>query len=124
MKNKSLYKSFKCALEGIFVALKEERNTKIHFTAAVVVIILGALLRFSVEKLAILVLVCGLVVVSETFNTAIERIVDVIQPDYCPKAKIIKDISAGAVLLAAIIAVVVGVLIFGPVLIELYLRLL
>ena len=123
MKNKSLYQSFKCAFGGIFTAIREERNTKIHFAAALFVMVLGFLLGLSSVKLAILALTCGLVIACETINTAIERIVDMVKPEYDERAKKIKDISAGAVLSAAITAAFVGIIFFGPVIINFIIKL-
>jgi diacylglycerol kinase len=78
------------------------------------VVVLGLWLRLPADQWAILAATSGLVLVSEITNTVVEGIVDLICPDYHPLAKTVKDAMAGAVVLAAMIAVVVGLLILGP----------
>jgi diacylglycerol kinase len=79
-----------------------------------VVTVVGVWLRLSAERWAIIVLTSGLVLVSEMANTVIENLVDLVCPEYHPLAKVVKDVMAGAVVLAAVIAVIVGLLILGP----------
>ena len=113
MKQK-LINSFKYAFTGIITAFKTEQNMKIHVLIAVLVIIMGVF--FKIIKLEWIMFIFEIVMVltAELFNTAIETIVDMITQEKNEKAKIAKDISAGAVLLTAIGAVIVGVIIFLP----------
>jgi diacylglycerol kinase (ATP) len=108
----SLYKSFGFAVKGIALSLKE-RNKKIQAFFALIVILLGFTLHITVTEWCILLLCIALVLVLEMLNTVIERIVDLVSPGYNEKAGQIKDIAAGAVLVASILASVIGVLIFS-----------
>lgn len=106
--------SFKYAGEGIWTALKEEPNLKFHFFAALVVYVLG--LYYNITKLdwILLVIVAGVVISLELTNTAIETVVNSFTEDTHPGAKRAKDVAAGAVLISAIMAIIVGVIIFTP----------
>ncbi len=106
--------SFKYAYEGILAALKQEPNLKFHFLAGLLAIILGFLLNISVEDWIIIIILIGLVISVELTNTAIEAVVDGFTQNHHPAAKLAKDISAGAVLVAAATAAIVGILIFLP----------
>jgi len=106
--------SFKYAFEGLLSALKEEPKLIFHLLAAFLVILISGLLNISRTDWIIVVLAIGLVITVELTNTAIEAVVDhLIQTEH-PGAKLAKDISAAAVLVAAITATVVGILIFLP----------
>jgi len=111
---KARLKSFVYAFRGLLVALKEEHNFRIHLVAAVLVIIAGFWLQISRTDWLWLTLAIGLVLVAEIFNTAIERLVDLKQPEQDPKAGKTKDLAAGAVLLAAITSAIIGGLVFWP----------
>ncbi|MCX6198485.1 MAG: diacylglycerol kinase family protein [Bacteroidetes bacterium] len=108
-----LIKSFGYALKGLFFALKEQQNMRIHAVAILVVTIAGIFLGLTAIEWSVIALTFSSVIVAEMFNTAIEDLVDLVSPDFNKKAGRIKDIAAGAVLLAAIVATVVGVYIFG-----------
>lgn len=86
----------------------------IHLAIAAGVIVLGMWLRLSTTQWAILALTIGSVLAAELLNSGLETVVDMVSPDYHPLAERAKDVAAGAVLLAAIVAVVVGLLILGP----------
>lgn len=87
---------------------------RIHLAAAFLVFVLAWMLRLGRVELAILLLAVSLVFTAEIFNTAVEKTIDLVVNDYHPLARIAKDIAAGAVLVAALNAVVVGVLVFLP----------
>lgn len=106
--------SFKYAFQGVMTALKQEPNLKFHFLAGVLVIILAFLLNFSIEDWITIIILIGLVISVELTNTAIEAVVDGFTQNHHPGAKLAKDISAGAVLIAAATAAIVGILIFLP----------
>jgi len=114
MKNNKLMDSFRYAFIGIITAVKDERNMKIHFTAAVLVFLFGFLLRISEIEWIVCVAWIALVIGAEMFNTAIENVVDLVTSEYSPFAKKAKDISAGAVLVVAIGAAISGCFIFIP----------
>ncbi len=104
--------SFNYAVNGIITAVGTERNMKIHYGIAILVLILALFFDLSRVEFMLLIFAISLVIVSELINTAIEKTIDMITEEYHPIAKIAKDISAGAVLIAAINSVIVGYLIF------------
>ncbi|MDO8573851.1 MAG: diacylglycerol kinase family protein [Candidatus Daviesbacteria bacterium] len=106
--------SFRYAITGIITALKEEPNLKFHFLAGVVVIIVSLFLKISKPDFIIIIFLIGFVISVELTNTAIEAVVDKFTDKEHPGAKLAKDISAGAVLIAAITSTAVGTLIFLP----------
>ena len=114
VKSKKIVNSFKYAAEGILKSFKTERNMKIHFLIMILVIILGIVLKIDKHEWIICVLCFAIVIGGELFNTAIETIVDMVMPYKNEKAKIAKDVAAGAVLVLAIGAAVCGLIIFVP----------
>ncbi len=106
--------AIKVALEGIKHVLTTQPNARIHAGFTLVVFIVAGLLTLPRLEWVILLLAVGLVWTAEVFNTAVEIAVDVVSPNYDPKAKIIKDISAGAVLISVLVSILVGLFIFGP----------
>lgn len=111
-------KSFGYAFQGIGNFIRKEPNAWIHCTAVVVVTSLGLYYGISATEWCIVILCFGLVLMAEAFNTAIERLVDLVSPDFHPLAGTIKDVAAGAVLLGAIAAAIVGCIIFIPYIID------
>ena len=114
MRSRNVIDSFRFAFAGLRYALHTQRNTRIHMAIASAAIAMGAWLGLSFTQWAVLTLTIGSVLVSEMLNTVTETLVDLISPGYHPLAKIVKDVTAGAVLLAAIVAVIVGLLVLGP----------
>jgi diacylglycerol kinase len=108
----STAKSFGYAFEGIRTAFRQEPNFQIHVVIAILVIVFGTFLGLTPSEWLLLLYAIFLVLILELFNTSIEAIINLISPDIHPKAKIAKDISAAAVLLAAIQAVIIGGVIF------------
>lgn len=106
--------SFKYAFSGIWTALKDEPNLKFHFLAALGVVILAWYFGLSKAEWLVILLTIGIVISLELTNAAIEEVVDSLVNTEHPSAKIAKDVAAGAVLVSAITAVVVGLLIFLP----------
>ena len=113
-KTKKLINSFKYAISGIITSFKTERNMKIHILVMILVIIAGIVFKLSLLDWIILVIMFGLVISAELFNTAIETTIDMITKEKNEKAKIAKDVAAGAVLVLAIVSVIVGLIIFIP----------
>ena len=111
MRKPSLQKSFLHALNGIFLMFSE-RNFKLECLAFGVNLILIFYLKLSNIDSILIVTVSFGVLVAEIFNTAIEKICDFIQPDFDPKIGFIKDISAGAVVLMAILSVIIGFVVY------------
>ena len=109
----SLRHSFGHAWRGFAHAFHTQRNLRIHLAAALAVYAVGLGLKVSAFELAVLTLAMAIVVVTEVLNTVVEVVVDSFTDHYHPSAKIAKDVAAGAVLVAAILAVLVGILVFG-----------
>ena len=112
--------SFKHAFNGLSEVFKTETNFKIHILAALIVSAAAFLLVTGPEEWIAIILTFIIVTVTEIINTAVEKLCDVVSPQYNEKIKVIKDISAGAVLLSAIGAVAVGLIIFLPKIWELF----
>jgi len=107
-------RSFICAFRGIFYAFKNEIHLKIHAIVALIVCVLGFVLKITANEWLVCLFCFALVFAAEMINTAIEKIVDFISPQRNHLAGIIKDIAAGAVLLCVIFAVIIGIIIFLP----------
>lgn len=116
--NKRLINSFKYALQGIKQSYKGEQNLKIHTVVAVLVIIFGFLLKINYLEWLICLVLIGLVLMAEFFNTAIEYVVDLASPKIHPLAKAAKDTASAGVLMMAIIAAIIGLIIFAPKLLD------
>ncbi len=110
----SRIRSFGHAFGGWWYVVRTQRNAWIHVVITVIVIGLSFWLRLGPRDWAIIILTAAMVLAAEFFNTAVEALVDLVSPQQHTLAKISKDVSAGAVLLTALAAVLVGVLILGP----------
>ncbi len=110
---KRLIKSFQFAIQGFLSALSSQANLRIHLIVTMVVIATGFAFHISAIEWCILILCMGLVIGLELINTAIEKLVDLISPEWKEQAGQIKDIAASAVLWSAIISILVGLIIFG-----------
>ena len=117
---KKLRHSFLYAFSGIADLLREESNARIHCIVTVLVIAAGFLLRISAMEWLAVAIVIGLVISAETFNTAIERLADVVQPAQDDRIRDVKDLAAAAVLLCALAAAAVGLIIFVPKIVALF----
>jgi len=106
--------SFEHAGRGIKIFLKTTHNAWIHIFIAIVVIVLGFYFEISQTEWLFLIISIGFVLVCEAFNTALEFDIDLTSPEYHPYAKYTKDVAAGAVLISAITASVIGLVIFIP----------
>ena len=117
---KKLLHSFKYPISGLRYAFKNEQNLDVHILATILVVILGFLLKISYTEWLVVVIVIGLVIATELINTAFEALVDLVSPEYHPLAKVVKDTAAAAVLVFAITSVIIGIIIFGPKIISLF----
>lgn len=109
---KNMIDSFNYAISGIVHGFKTQRNLKIHFTAGILVIISSIIFRITRLELIAVLFSITLVVFAELINTALEHIVDMITEDYHPSAQKAKNVAAGAVLVTALNALLVGFLVF------------
>ncbi|MDP1717217.1 MAG: diacylglycerol kinase family protein [Burkholderiales bacterium] len=106
--------SFVYAIRGLATLVASQHNARIHALATILVIAAGLLFRLTSAEWGLIVLAITCVWVAEALNTAIEFLVDLVSPDTRPLAAKAKDVAAGAVLVAATGAVIIGVLVFGP----------
>ena len=123
MKARNLRESFRYAGTGIAQAFESERNIKIHVGAAIAVGAIALVMRVRPVEAVVVVIAATSVIVAEMINTALERCIDLVSPEYHPLAAKVKNIAAGAVLIATIGAVIVGIVILGPYVVREYLSL-
>jgi diacylglycerol kinase (ATP) len=111
--------SIRCAARGLALMLRHEPNARIHLAATVVAIVLGVVLGIRREEWALVAVAIVAVWTAEALNTALELLCDVASPSFHPLVERAKDVAAGAVLVTAAGALVVGLLVFGPPLLRL-----
>jgi diacylglycerol kinase (ATP) len=107
-------RSFKYAGRGVWLTLSSQHNAWIHTVATVVVVIAGCVLGISRIEWCMVVFACSAVWIAEALNTAIEYLADATTEEFHPMIGKAKDVAAGAVLIAAVAAIIVGLLVFGP----------
>lgn len=112
--------SFKHAFRGVYVFVKTQHNAWVHVFVTCLVLVLGFVFCISGIEWIVLMLSIGLVLCMEAVNTAIEFDIDLTSPEYHPFARDTKDVAAGAVLISTIIAVIVGLIIFVPKVLDLF----
>ena len=111
---RSRVRSFRYAFAGWWFVIKTQRNAWIHTAASVLVILVAVWLKVPARDMAILILTIGLVWTAEFLNTALEAVVDLSTPAHHPLARVGKDVGAAAVLIAALVSDIIGILILGP----------
>jgi diacylglycerol kinase len=109
---KGFLKSFVFAVQGILTSLREHRNLKVQVVIGIITVGAGFYFHITATEWSIVLLTIGLVIGLELINTAIEKVVDLITKEWHPLAGKAKDMAAGAVLVASILAVIIGVIIF------------
>jgi diacylglycerol kinase len=109
-----LLSSFRYAFAGIWWVIKTQRNMRVHLVLGVCAVLLAIALGLDTARDAILALTVVVVLAAEMINTVVEAVVDLVSPTYHPLARIAKDVAAGAVLVTAIGALLVGLFIFLP----------
>jgi undecaprenol kinase len=119
MAGKGRVLSFKYAFLGIWTALRDEPNLKIHLFLAVLALLLGIVLNIKVSDWLWVFICIGLVISVELTNTAIEEVVNSFTDKSHPAAKKAKDVAAGAVLISALTALIIGLFVFLPYIFEL-----
>ena len=108
------------AWEGLKYAVKTQKNMRIHLSAAFIVLLMSWLLSISARELIYIIFAISFVLFAEMINTAVEKTVDLFMSTYHPLAKTAKNVAAGAVLIATINAVVVGLIILGKSLLQVF----
>ena len=111
---KRLKKSFIYASRGLSKAFREEQNLRVQAVIAIIILVAGSFLRISPIEWCLLIFVIGLVILMELANSAVERIADVLKPRIHSYVKEIKDITAAAVMISALMSIAVGLIIFIP----------
>ena len=106
--------SFAYAFKGLQYAFRTQLNFKVHSISALAAVLLGYWLNIETNDWLWICLAIGLVLISELFNTALEVLVDLVSPEYHPKAGAVKDLSAAAVLITAALAIAIGLMVFLP----------
>lgn len=114
MKSRNFYASLRNAASGVVYALASQRNMKIHLLASLMVIAAGLFFGLNRIEWTLIILTITVVWATEILNTSLEELVDIISPQYDIRAGRVKNLSAGAVLVAALGAVLVGIMVFGP----------
>ncbi|MFN7118770.1 MAG: diacylglycerol kinase family protein [Saprospiraceae bacterium] len=112
-------KSFKYAWNGLIDLLTTQPNAQIHLVVTLLVLAAGLYFRITATEWCLVLLTIALVFAAEAFNTALEYLTNLVSPDYHPLAGKTKDVAAGGVLIAAFIAVIIGIIIFLPKVMEL-----
>ena len=107
-------KSLKFAVKGAWLLITTEHSIMVQFSLGILITILGFFMNISANEWMFQSLAIGMVLVAESLNTGIEKLCDFVHPDFHKKIGFIKDISAGAATFAAIIAVVIGMIIYLP----------
>lgn len=107
-------RSLRTAFNGLIYVLRMERNARFHLIIAVITLLLAVILQVSNAEMAAIFFAIIIVFVAEIVNTAIEKILDLIEPGHNQQVRIIKDIAAGAVLVSAVGAAAIGIAVFGP----------
>lgn len=106
--------SFKFAFNGLRLLLTNEHNSRIHLLSTIIATALGFILKISVTDWILLAIVIGLVFISELLNTSLEKLSDIVHPEWNGQIKEVKDYSSAAVFISAIVALLTGSLIFIP----------
>jgi diacylglycerol kinase len=114
MRSANLWRSFGYAFAGIAYVFRTQRNFRIHLAIAMPAVAIGLYVGLDWVEWATLTLIIAIVLFAEMLNTVIESVVDLASPQLHPLAKIAKDVAAGAVLLTALAALIVGLLLLGP----------
>lgn len=117
---KKRIKSFSYAFAGLKVLFREEHNSWIHAVAAVMAIVAGFLFRISYMEWIAVLIVIGMVISAEILNSSLERTADFVKAERDDRKRDIKDLGAAAVLVCAIVAVLVGLIIFLPKILALF----
>jgi diacylglycerol kinase len=113
-KTTNLIASFRNAFAGLLYALRTQRNAKIHLAATLLAVAIGFWLGLDPAEWCLIILSIGMVWMAELSNTVLEKVVDLLSPEFNPLAKTAKDVKAGVVVVASSAAVLIGLLVLGP----------
>lgn len=113
-KSTTIREAYRHAWSGIIIAFKTERNLQVQLVIYILVLAVSFLIQLSFLEIAIVIMVATMILTLEMINTAVEHFSDIVEPRYSDTVGLIKDVSAGAVMLASAASVVIGLLIFVP----------
>lgn len=116
---KTRFGSFKFAFHGLWLLVQNEHNSRIHFLAAIVAVTMGIILKLNSLEWSLLIIVIGIVFLTELLNSSLETLADFVNPEWNEKIRNVKDYAAAAVLISAIISIIVGAFIFIPKILDL-----
>ncbi|MEI8225274.1 MAG: diacylglycerol kinase family protein [Bacteroidota bacterium] len=116
---KTRFGSFKFAFHGLWLLVQNEHNSRIHFLAAIVAVTMGIILKINSLEWSLLIIVIGIVFLTELLNSSLETLADFVNPEWNEKIRNVKDYAAAAVLISAIISIIVGAFIFIPKILDL-----
>lgn len=117
IKIKRLAKSFRYAVKGLIKIFREEQNIRVQSFIGILALLAAIYFQISRMEWVVIILIIGLVILMEIINSAVERVADILKPRIDSYVKEIKDITAAAVMLASIISIIIGIIIFTPYLI-------
>lgn len=108
------------AFRGLIILIRNERNARIHFMTAVLVTTAGFVFRINSTQWAIILLLFAMIISAEMFNSAIEKLADLVEPNLNNEIRDLKDLAAGAVLWASMVSVIIGIIIFAPYILKIF----
>ncbi len=117
---KRFFSSFKHSFDGLYVAYRDEQSMLLHLVATIIVVTGGIYFGIDLLEWLIVAILIGLVLGAELINTAIEAVTDIASPDYHDLAKVAKDTASASVLVYSTVAMIGGIIIFGPRIFELF----
>ncbi len=117
---RAFIKSFNHAIDGVIYTIKNERNFRIHLILLSITIIIGLFFHLTTTEWLFITVISSMVLFAELINTAVENTLDWLEPNHHDDVKIVKDVCAGAVLVTAVGAIIMGIIIFTPYVVELF----
>jgi undecaprenol kinase/diacylglycerol kinase (ATP) len=117
---KDRFGSFKFAFNGLCSLFKNEHNSRIHLLATVIAIAMGIILKINLIEWSLLIIMIGIVFISELLNSSLESLADFIEPEWNEQIRKVKDYAAAAVFISAVVSIIVGGIIFVPKILDLF----
>lgn len=117
---KDRFGSFKFAFNGLCSLFKNEHNSRIHLLATVIAIAMGIILKINLIEWSLLIIMIGIVFLSELLNSSLESLADFIEPEWNEQIRNVKDYAAAAVFISAVVSIIVGGIIFVPKILDLF----
>jgi diacylglycerol kinase (ATP) len=115
---KSIFRSIGFAFSGLFYVVRSQNNARFHFLATIIIVAISFWLHLNLVQWCLILIAISIVWITECFNTSIEKLFDLINPEINPLVKYGKDTGAAAVLVAALLSVALGIIVLGPLLVQ------